>query len=120
MGLDLGQKRTELRPHDSSLHSASLADDSLTSVLVCACDLSHCCGHFAHALCHQRTLIGPEGPRDNDDAQDHFIGFRAGGCRGHAQDQDRDARRTAAPGSGDRHQPPAISEGRAGVALSGP
>ena len=41
-----------------------------------------------------------------------------GGCRGHAQDQDRDARRTAAPGSGDRHQPPSSGEGRAGVALS--
>jgi hypothetical protein len=56
--------------------------------------------------------------KGNDDTQDHCVGLRAGGCRGHAQDQTRHATGVAAPRSGNRHYPSAANARPGGAALN--
>ena len=47
-----------------------------------------------------------------------MLGWRAGGCRDHAQGQDRHAARTTAPPSGDHDHASATAAGRVGAALN--
>jgi hypothetical protein len=67
---------------------------------------------------HSRPLPSSS-PRaeDNEDAQDHCVGLRAGGYRDHAKAQARHATRAAAPRSGNRYHAFAKAAARAGVAL---
>jgi hypothetical protein len=56
--------------------------------------------------------------KSNDGAQGHCVGLPAGGCRDHAQGQDRHAAGAAAVASGNRDHSLTATTGRAFAALS--